>query len=554
MKMIRSLVVLLLLLLESNSWADTHTAANCTQSAVASAVSAATSGDSVAIPACSETAWSTPVAVSNKSLTIYGAGQGVTNLATSTTNAMFTVSENASYSITIKDMTINGNAGGPTNGLIQISGGTPSLAIGNITFNNLKSRAISVSNNSYGVIYSCIFNYGTGAGTIQAVSNFGGGVFNSTTWSSADNFGSSNFLFVENCTFNWSRDGDSAFDAYGGARFVLRHNTVNENHFGWHGLDSGGYFAPRAWEVYDNTFTMNTGASPFFTGINIRGGTGVIYNNTWGGSVGYSPNLRVTNYRSCNSYTYWQQCNNANWKACSNLSGGYISACTSDSTCSAIQSGSTCSWYWNEGRTAVGPQDSTYNYYFDINNESGYPCVNQVGRGQNNTLSPAYEWNNLNGATDVDYDNADGCSAETNAIQANRDFYNDTQKPGYTSYTYPHPLRGADTTPPTLSALAPSGSQSCTSDPLNVTETLTTSKLATCRAHDSATTWLGMTQMTTTGGTSHSRTVSRECGRAYSPNVICQDSSGNESAMSEWSYQVGDISARMHGGHITKLP
>lgn len=110
------------------------------------------------------------------------------------------------------------------------------------------------------------------------------------------------------------------------------------------------------------------------------------------------------------------------------------------------------------------------------------------------------------------------------------------------------------TTAPTLSALSPSGTQSCTSDPRNVTESLTTSEAATCRAHDTATTWAGMTEMSTTGGTSHSRTVSRACGVAYSPNVICRDAAANESAMSEWAYQVGNISVKLRGGHITKAP
>src|SRR5574343_17450 len=113
---------------------------------------------------------------------------------------------------------------------------------------------------------------------------------------------------------------------------------------------------------------------------------------------------------------------------------------------------------------------------------------------------------------------------------------------------------GDDTTAPTLSGVSPSGAQSCTSDPRNVIEYLTTNEASTCRAHDTETAWANMTEMGTTGGTSHSRTVSRACGVAYSPNVICRDATGNESAMSEWAYQVGNISAKLRGGHITKAP
>jgi hypothetical protein len=100
---------------------------------------------------------------------------------------------------------------------------------------------------------------------------------------------------------------------------------------------------------------------------------------------------------------------------------------------------------------------------------------------------------------------------------------------------------GGDTTPPTLSNLSPSSAQSCTSDPRNVTESLTTNEAATCRAHDTETLWANMTQMTTTGGTSHSRTVSRVCGTSYTPKVKCRDSAGNESDISIWNYGIPTV-------------
>ncbi len=79
-------------------------------------------------------------------------------------------------------------------------------------------------------------------------------------------------------------------------------------------------------------------------------------------------------------------------------------------------------------------------------NSNGYPCYDQIGRGTNSgpgtpqTLDPLYEWGNtLNGA------NADvvvhwGCPEVTLHIQENRDFYNDTPRPGYQPHPYPHPL------------------------------------------------------------------------------------------------------------------
>jgi len=107
---------------------------------------------------------------------------------------------------------------------------------------------------------------------------------------------------------------------------------------------------------------------------------------------------------------------------------------------------------------------------------------------------------------------------------------------------------GADTTDPVLSDLTPSGAQSCSSDPRNVTETLTTDETATCRAHDTNNTWATMTEMSTTGGTTHSRTVSRACNSSWTPYYMCQDAALNESAASQGSYSVSAAVAAAIGG------
>lgn len=69
--------------------------------------------------------------------------------------------------------------------------------------------------------------------------------------------------------------------------------------------------------------------------------------------------------------------------------------------------------------------------------DSGYPADYQVGRGQNNTLDPAYYWN----ATPTPSLNDCDCQgAQANMIQLNRDVFA-AVRPGYTPFTYPHPLR-----------------------------------------------------------------------------------------------------------------
>jgi len=129
-------------------------------------------------------------------------------------------------------------------------------------------------------------------------------------------------------------------------------------------------------EVYNNIFTRTAG----FLGRHmfIRGGTGVFFNNTMSGA---DLGLVVASFRSCQP-----------------LLGG---------TCDQME---------------------------------GYPCQDQIGRGVNQTLVPIYQWDNTLDGNSVTITNNGQCPTEYVHIQANRDYYDNTQKPGYTPYVYPHPL------------------------------------------------------------------------------------------------------------------
>lgn len=86
--------------------------------------------------------------------------------------------------------------------------------------------------------------------------------------------------------------------------------------------------------------------------------------------------------------------------------------------------------------------------------DSGYPANYQIGRGKNETLDPAYYWNDSSGET-VSL-NCSSCCAPgvANMVQLNRDVFN-SAKAGYTAFTYPHPLvSGSPTTPVITAALS----------------------------------------------------------------------------------------------------
>lgn len=71
--------------------------------------------------------------------------------------------------------------------------------------------------------------------------------------------------------------------------------------------------------------------------------------------------------------------------------------------------------------------------------DSSYPEDYQIGRGLNQASDPAYVWSNTSLNLAVD-----SCDAVEVAgmVQVGRDVFEST-KSGYTSYTYPHPFRGA---------------------------------------------------------------------------------------------------------------
>ena len=77
----------------------------------------------------------------------------------------------------------------------------------------------------------------------------------------------------------------------------------------------------------------------------------------------------------------------------------------------------------------------------------------------------------------------------------------------------------------------------------DVTLSVTTNENATCRyfeeENDPCTTvWASMTEMETTGTTSHSQVVSKACGANYEFCILCQDASENTSAYTSIDFSI----------------
>jgi len=425
--------------------AATITAASCSGSDVQSAINSASNGDTVAVPSGS-CSWS-GVAISNKSIALQGAGVDKTNITDSSGSGALSISSSSSSIIDVSGFTFV-NSSGNGNGVVQSSGVADHVGF-RIHHNkfvlsaSVTTRGIGVYN-GYGLIDHNTFN-ATGSGSIQSISIWGSsdgtdGGF--TPWTRPLTLGTNKAVYIEDNTFTYSSQSEDSIDAYGGARLVVRHNAFNNISVGFHGMDSGNRRSAHSFEIYGNTFTNNS--STHLRALTVRGGTGVVYNNTYGGSGASWYGVTLLNYRSCPplDQSAWQTCNGTNYtlgsmdlsanasrvagttgtvKWCSNARD---TRCTTDSNCSG---GGTCTTY------------------LDGNGSLGYACRDQVGRTTNQALAPLYVWNNGSAGVGT-YDGGTGCSISS-IIALNRDYYNGTAMPGYTAYNYPHPLQVSQTGP-----------------------------------------------------------------------------------------------------------
>jgi hypothetical protein len=386
-KSIKFLVLILFLCnFISEAEAATINAASCSRSHVQSAINSASDGDTVVVPA-GTASWTNSVLdesviVFNKGITLTGAGIGLTVITDATLNnpndsqeALIQVSATEGKPFRITGFSfLNVNDTG-----IQIYGSCKDWRVDNCYMEGSATYGFYISGYTYGVIDHCEFKGG-------ASKNFE--VFvrenNDPAWARPLTLGTEKAVYVEDCTFT-GRSGTGALDDMcdgdDGARLVIRYNTITNQYPHVHGNKGTGRSAFSI-EIYENTIIDNGGTN-CYCAMQLRGGTGVVFNNTytgdWGGLM-----LRDQN--------------------------------SDDGACGS------------------------------------YPCPDQIGRTTGQALEPVYGWNNKENGVSMNF--SLHCGACSNVIRSGRDYHNNTQKPGYTPYAYPHPLitgedpPPSDTTPP----------------------------------------------------------------------------------------------------------
>lgn len=435
------------LFLAAPAGAATIPATSCSDAHVQSAINTAAAGDTVTVPAGNCT-WTTTVTITSKRLVLQGAGINVTTITDRATgaNALTITGASATNFVRVTGFTFIKGTSHP-DGMIQLFGTEASVA-----FRIHHIRLVMATAGSrgiypvavYGLIDHNTFDITAARGSIQVVSIDGshaGADGGFTPWTRPLTLGTVNAVYIEDNVFNVVTIDEDSIDAYAGARFVVRYNTFNGAHIGFHGTDSGSMRSPVSHEVYNNTFINNSGGT--FRGGTVRGGTGVWFNNTYGGTSPWAPIILMC-YRCCETgnTSDWQYCNGTNWelrstnfsteasRTCSVgggvkfCSGNRDLVCTGDATCAAAGAG-TCSAYFDH---AGAP--------------GGYLCRDQPGAGPTQVSAPLYQWNN-GSMTFGTYDGGVPCpwGSIDAFIAEGRDYFNGTARPGYTAYTYPHPLQ-----------------------------------------------------------------------------------------------------------------
>jgi PKD repeat protein len=348
------------------SFADEHYASSLSPADIQRAVNAAVPGDTVVLSAGEYVGFNQTVSIPN-GISLRGQGMNQTILRNTSGGATLfswnSQNKSSSYQVKISGLRLLG--AGDASGIGINLSNILDFVISEVHVEDFSVVGIGVRGNSRGVIHDCELiniwrsdNEGSGYG----VAVYGDGLWDEPK----PPLGTKNAVYVEDCYISKCKHG---MESNGGAHYVFRHNKVDGLRHNRQGVDVHGKqpahpCGGNTYEIYENTIVGSGSTSQTDWGITVRGGDGVIFNNT-------------------------------------------ISKCDPGSPTKAI---------------AVS-----------IDDHGTYPDLYQVRE--------LYLWGNTHdGSAITDIFVA---SAASPYVKKNREYFM-VQKPGYTPYPYPHPLRSTD--------------------------------------------------------------------------------------------------------------
>ncbi len=367
--------------------AATITAASCELSAVQNAIASAANGDIVSVPPGSCT-WSSMTV--SKGIHLQGAGPNLTDI---TITGSVTLRKNSTHNIALSGFTFRKSGGGNSAKMFFVNGAwnaEPPLIYDNVFIVN--NAAVFRYETNGGVIYGNTFRGGTNDSALQHKIEG-----DSQSWSTEDTLGMRDTngkrnLYVEDNIFEGMANQATDFDD--GARVVFRNNRMIHSSFNSHGLATS-RIGVRHFEIYNNTFTYpNTSVNQSWH-VWLRGGTGVVFGNSFQNISGQQ----------------WGNKDELHFSVRAAVDGGATGCCTS------------------------------------------WPCQHQVGQnhdGSSQFTDPVLLWNNSGTYSwTISSGWSNTCGQNINDfLQNGRDFvFASSPKPGYTPYPYPHPLRDGTARP-----------------------------------------------------------------------------------------------------------
>jgi hypothetical protein len=518
---VSSVLAALLFAASSAAQARMINAASPSLADVRKAIASAADGDTVIVPA-GTAAWTSCLTIT-KGITIQGqttvdsdngAADDQTILVDNLVRVpggqgFFHCKTNASQSLRITGITFTGT-GGLTetayNGAIRVGGTSHQVRLDHLHFTNLH-------HNNYVAIYGPI--YGVSDHVLEdhlPSQNGQQKVFNGTGYGDAEfaqdaGYGGSKFFFFEDWFVNNTAGPFTAsggWDANIGGKFVIRHCHLYDVEILCHGTEGSRARGGRAQEIYNNDYHW----SYLTTMDGIRSGTLIVHDNTYDGVKPQGYGLQA--YRRIFGYdSIWKGAHGANaWDYNSTEADGSHSdghppylfesgtVTSAVNTVPGTMTDNTKSWTTNrwtgyelrrlsDGATwlITGNNSHTLNI-----NQWGDPCciqnwsagntyeihnalivMDQPGLGPGDLLSGdnpsprwlnqvregCYSWNNIYTA------NGDHINWRPSSpgLLEGRDYFSDTPLPGYTPYTYPHPLTKGLASPEQMSRDATGNSQ-----------------------------------------------------------------------------------------------
>lgn len=450
------------------------TAANTTQTEVTACITASIDGDTINIPAGSST-WNARVTIPNtKGVVLKGAGVGSTNITFGTCTAgalghmeIYIAPGNALTRITDLTFTASNTGCGSDETNIYIEGHstTPNFRVDHIELKNIRSRGLqfyadSPTGDLYGLVDNNLLQgltVGTTAHPLDFNGYYGGDGEMWERMGGDPQWGTNQYIYVEDNEFDMVDMADNVFDAYGGAKWVFRNNIVRNTMPGVHGADSGGRRGVHSFELYRNQFTNELETNPF-TAFQYRSGVFMQWGNSWEAGFGNSGNLRIYRITDVDTYEPWGMCNGSKvfdgnttptgypcldqvgWR----FDDGYTSTTAGTRTLTPI-------YFWDntQGGSAMAAPDTTgLSGYVNNNREyytstgasctGGGSCTTGVGVGTSLPTSCTTGvgfWKTNEGNWDSVQAGTDGVLYKCTATN--------TWTLYYTPYTYPHPLQGA---------------------------------------------------------------------------------------------------------------